>query len=54
MTKKQKQQIIEDLTATLNVVNVKWKETPDNAAWCLGYLEAKVKQLIFELKRENE
>ena len=54
MTKKQKQQLIEDLTLSLNVVDVKWKETPDNAAWCLGYLEAKVKQLIFELKRENE
>ena len=54
MTKKQKQQLIEDLTATLNVVDVKWNETPDNAAWCLGYLESKVKQLILELEAGNK
>ena len=54
MTKKRKQEVIAELTLSLNVVDVKWKETPDNAAWCLGYLEGKVKQLIFELKRENK
>jgi hypothetical protein len=54
MTKKRKQEVIAELTSTLNVVDVKWKETPENASWCLGYLEGKVKQLIFELERENK
>jgi hypothetical protein len=38
MTTKRKQQLITELKQTLNVVDVKWNETPDNAAWCLGYL----------------
>jgi hypothetical protein len=54
MTKKRKQEVIAELTLSLNVVDVKWNETPENAAWCLGYLESKVKQLIMELESGNK
>ncbi len=54
MTKKRKQEVIAELTLSLNVVDVKFNETSENAVWCLGYLEEKVKQLIFELKQENK
>jgi len=50
MSKKKQQQAIEQLTKALHVSDVKFNETPDNAAWCLGYLEGIVKDVINQLK----
>jgi hypothetical protein len=54
MTKKRKQEVIAELTLSLNVVDVKFNETSENAAWCLGYLEGIVKQVILELEAGNK
>ena len=54
MTTKRKQQLITELKQTLNVVDVKFNETSENAAWCLGYLEGVVKQVILELEAGNK
>jgi hypothetical protein len=50
MTKKQKERIIKTLIDSLNVTNVKWEETHENAAWCYGYLEGAIKTIIRELE----
>lgn len=53
MTKKQKEQIIKTLKSSLNITNVKWEETHENAAWCLGYLEGTIKTIIRELENNS-
>ena len=53
MTKKQKEQIIKTLKSSLNVANVKWEETHENAAQCLGYLEGTIKTIIRELENNS-
>jgi hypothetical protein len=50
MTKKQKEQIIKTLKSSLNVTDVKYKETHENASWCYGYLEGTIKTIIKELE----
>jgi hypothetical protein len=50
MTKKQKEQIVKTLKSSLNVANVKFQETHENAPWCLGYLEGTIKTIIKELE----
>jgi hypothetical protein len=50
MTKKQKEQIIKTLKSSLNVADVKYKETHENASWCYGYLEGTIKTIIKELE----
>jgi hypothetical protein len=53
MTKKQKEQIIKTLKSSLNVVDVKFQETYENAPWCLGYLEGTIKNIIRELENNS-
>ena len=53
MKKKQKEQIIKTLKSSLNVTDVKFQETPENAAWCLGYLEGTIKIIIRELENNS-
>jgi hypothetical protein len=53
MTKKQKEQIIKTLKNSLNVTDVKFQETPENAPWCLGYLEGTIKTIIRELENNS-
>jgi hypothetical protein len=50
MTKKQKEVIVKALKSSLNVTDVKWRETHENAAWCYGYLEGAIKTIIRELE----
>jgi len=50
MTKKQKEVIVKALESSLNVADVKFKETHENAAWCYGYLEGTIKTIIKELE----
>lgn len=50
MTKKQKKELAEKLRKQLNVANVKFTETSNNAAWCLGYLEGTIQELIHILE----
>lgn len=50
MTKKQKELIVKALKSSLNVTDVKYKETHENAAWCYGYLEGTIKTIIKELE----
>jgi hypothetical protein len=38
------------LKSSLNVTDVKYKETHENAAWCYGYLEGTIKTIIKELE----
>ena len=51
MTKKQKEQIVKTLKSSLNVTEVKWKETPNNAAWCYGYLQGAINMIVEELEK---
>jgi len=53
MTKKQIETIVKALESSLNVADVKFKETHENAAWCLGYLEGTIKTIIKELENNS-
>jgi hypothetical protein len=53
MTKKQKVQIIKALKSSLNVTDVKYKETHENASWCYGYLKGNIKVIIEELENNS-
>jgi hypothetical protein len=53
MTKKQKEQIIRALKSSLNVTDVKYKETHENASWCYGYLKGNIKAIIEELENNS-
>lgn len=53
MTKKQKVQIIKALKSSLNVTDVKYKETHENASWCYGYLKGNIKAIIEELENNS-
>ena len=50
MTKEKKEQIIKVLKDSLNVTDVKFKETSENASWCFGYLKGTIKTIIEELE----
>jgi hypothetical protein len=53
MTKKKIEVIVKALESSLNVTDVKYKETHENAAWCYGYLEGAIKTIIKELENNS-
>jgi len=53
MTKKKIEVIVKTLESSLNVADVKFKETHENAAWCYGYLEGTIKTIIKELENNS-
>ena len=50
MTKVRKENLVKMLKQQLHVVEVKLNETPENAAWCYGYLIGTINQTIRELE----
>ena len=50
MTKKGQEKLLLMLKQQLKVAEVKYNETPDNAAWCYGYLIGTINQAIMELE----
>jgi hypothetical protein len=53
MTKKKIEVIVKALESSLNVADVKYKETHENASWCYGYLEGTIKTIIKELENNS-
>ena len=53
MTKKKIEVIVKTLESSLNVADVKFKETHENAAWCYGYLKGNIKAIIEELENNS-
>jgi len=50
MTRKERELLVKELKKGLTVAEVKYNETPDNVAWCYGYLIGIINKTIRELE----
>ena len=50
MTRKERELLVKELKQGLAIAEVKYNETPDNVAWCYGYLIGTINKAIRELE----